>query len=139
MVNKKHIQVSIDAVKAQKKFDMSSWFQTRAKTERGLKGCGTSACIAGCTALQPEYKESGLGVFYDRWSDCWKFNDQDGFHVYGFEAMEIFWECSGEDAGNICTDEDFYGVDDLKDVTKDMALKALRYLKKHGTTEDFKP
>ncbi len=128
-MNKRNVKVSIRAVTERKNFDMSCWFVSDNVQDID---CGTAACIGGCTALTPEFKAAGGFIFNSHTTLRLKLNGMTN-HM----AMAEFWDIHGDYSEDICINEYFYDVDDLQDVTRDMALKALNYLLENETTEGF--
>jgi len=130
-MNKDNVKVSIRAVTERKNFNMSWWFPNLPKKIPEKITCNTAACIGGCTALTPEWKEQG-GSLTMCASPLLK-----GMH--GIKAMAKFWDNSDKKAAYICASTGFYRVVFLKDITREMALAALNHLLETGSTKGFTP
>jgi len=130
---KANVKVSIRAVTEQKNFNMKYWINTRL-TNKEIT-CNTAACIAGSTAMTPEFKAAGgflREVLHGHYVISFNNSIQD-------DAMAEFWEIPIRDAERICTESSFYCINGLPNVTREMALKALNYLLDNGTVRGFQP
>ena len=130
-MNTDNVKVSIRAVEERKNFDMRNWVNVAREADIT---CGTAACIAGCTALTPEFKQAGGGMH----------QGNPGLYIVladrsGFGALARFWGISWLEAHSLCAGRQFYRVDELGDVTREMALAALNHLLETGSTEGFQP
>lgn len=135
MANEKNIKDSINALKRVRdrggKFNLKSWQELHflakiSTTEEELHGFGMAASIGGWIALSPEFKAAGGTVDY---MGCPWMNGENGM-----DAMKEYWDIPLIKVELICDCDQFtmeyYGVDNLEDITIDMAIEAVESLLK---------
>ncbi len=126
-MNREKLKVLADAIENadEQTFDMSAWFTPASGEESmvwsdtfvagGINAhCGTAGCIAGwaCNIFLPPGEEVA--------EDLVERKAMELLEVDGYDTAE--WH----DMDRLFSDSDFWGVDDLSSITKEMAVTELR-------------